>query len=143
MHPNGYDPERHAGQRAALRRLRRAQLIKARRIRQAVADTCLLTPTHLCAPCRVAALAEARQVAMYLMRTRLTWPLPMRNGAFPAARIGRLRGGRDLMHGVAVIAARLTSGRADDAALRHLVDALTATLDATYEAESVLDQRAA
>lgn len=47
------------------------------------------------------------------------------------------------MHGVAVIAARLVSGQADDAALRHVVDALAATLDATYEAESVPDQRAA
>ncbi len=146
MHPNGYDPERRAEQRAALQRLRRAQLAEARRIRQAVADTCLLTPARRRAPCRVAALAEARQVAMYLMRTRLTWPLPTRNGAFPAARIGRLRGGRDhstVMHGVTVIAARLVSGQADDAALRHLVDALAATLDATYEAESVPDQRAA
>ncbi len=146
MHPNGYDPERRAEQRAALQRLRRAQLAEARRIRQAVADTCLLTPARLRAPCRVAALAEARQVAMYLMRTRLTWPLPTRNGAFPAARIGRLPGGQDhstVMHGVTVIAARLVSGQADDAALRHLVDALAATLDATYEAESVPDQRAA
>ncbi len=146
MHPNEYDPERRAEQRAALRRLRRTQLAEARRIRQAVADTCRLTPARLRAPCRVAALAEARQVAMYLMRTRLTWPRPTRNGAFPATRIGRLLGGRDhstVMHGVAVIAARLSSGRADDAALRHLVDALAATLDATYEAESVPDQRAA
>jgi len=38
MHPNGYDPERRAEQRAALQRLRRAQLAEARRIRQAVAD---------------------------------------------------------------------------------------------------------
>ncbi len=95
----------------------------------------------------MATLAEARQVAIYLMRTRLTWPLPTRNGAVPATRIGRLRGGgRDhstVMRGVAVIAARLSSGRADDAALRHVADALTATLDASYEAESVLDQRAA
>ncbi len=83
---------------------------------------------------------------MYLMRTRLTWPLPTRNGAFPASRIGRLLGGRDhstVLHGVAVIVARLSSGREDDAALRHLVAALAATLDATYEAESVPDQRAA
>ncbi len=143
MHPNGYDPEHRAEQRAALQRLRRAQLAEARRIRQAVADTCLLTSARRRAPCRVAALAEARQVAMYLIRTRLTWPLPTRNGAFPAARIGRLLGGRDhstVMHGVAVIAARLVSGQADDAALRHVVDALAATLDATYEAESVPDQ---
>jgi len=146
MHPNRYDPERHAGLRAALHRLRHAQLAEARRIRQAVADTCLLTPAQLRAPCRVAARAEARQVAMYLMRTRLTWPLPTRNGEFPASRIGRLLGGRDhstVLHGVAVIVARLSSGREDDAALHHLVAALAATLDATYEAESVPDQRAA
>jgi len=85
-------------------------------------------------------------VAMYFMRTRLTWPTPTRNAAFPCDRIGRLLGHRDhstVLHGVAVIAARLASGREDDAALRHLVDALAATLDATYEAESVPDQRAA
>jgi len=133
MHPNRYDPERRAEQRAALQRLRRAQVAAARRIRQAVADTCRLTPARRRAPCRAAALAEARQGAMYLMRTRLTWPLPARNGAFPATRIDRLLGGRDhstVLHGVAVIAARLSSGWEDDAALRHLVDALAATLDA-------------
>ena len=60
---------------------------------------------------------------MYLMRTRLTWPLPTRNGEFPASRIGRLLGGRDhstVLHGVAVIVAGLSSGREDDAALHHL-----------------------
>ncbi len=85
-------------------------------------------------------------MAMYLMRTRLTWPLPTRNGAFPCARIGRLLGHRDhstVMHGVAVIAARLVSGRGEDASLRQMVRAIGATLDATYEAESVPDQRAA
>ncbi len=146
MQPNVHDPERRAEQRAALRRLRRAQCAEARRIRQTVADTCLLTPARLRAPCRAAALAEARQVAMYLMRTRLTWPLPTRNGAFPATRIGRLLGGRDhstVMHGVAVIAARLTSNREDDAALRHLVDALAATLDAADEGAAKPRQRAA
>ncbi len=55
MQPNTHDAERRAEQRAALRRLRRAQLAEARRIRQAVADTCLLTPARLRAPCRVAA----------------------------------------------------------------------------------------
>ncbi len=146
MHPNGYDPERRAEQRAALRRLRRAQFAEARRIRQTVADTCLPTPAHLLSPCHVAALAEARQVAMYLMRTRLTWPLPTRNGAFPATRIGRLLGGQDhstVMHGVAVIAARLASGRGEDASLRQMVRAIGATLDATYEGEGVPRQRAA
>jgi len=129
MQPNAHDPARRTEQRAALQRLRRAQLAEARHIRQAVAATCLLTPARLRAPCRVAALAEARQVAMYLMRTRLTWPRPTRNAAFPATRIGRLLGGRDhstVRHGVAVIAARLAGGRADDAALRHLVDAADA-----------------
>ncbi len=112
MQPNTHDAER----RAALHRLRRAQLAEARRIRQAVAVTYTLTPAHLLSPCRVAVLAEARQVAMWLMRTRLTWPLPTRNRAFPCARIGQLLGGRDhstALHGVAVIAARLASGRGD------------------------------
>ena len=47
------------------------------------------------------------------------------------------------MHGVAVIAARLTSSREDDAALRHLVDALAATLDAADEGAAKPRQRAA
>jgi len=146
MQPNGYDPERRAEQRAARRRLRRAQFAEARRIRQAVADMCLLTPARLRAPCRVAALAEARQVAMSLMHTRLTWPLPTRNGAFPATRIGRLLGGRDhstVRHGVAMIAARLSSGREDDAAIRHLVDALAATRDAADEGAATPRRQAA
>jgi len=85
-------------------------------------------------------------VAMYLMRTRLTWPRPPRNGSFPATRIGRLLGGRDhstVMHGVAVIAARLSSGREDDVALRHLVDALAATLGAADEGAELLRRHAA
>jgi chromosomal replication initiation ATPase DnaA len=75
-------------------------------------------------------------VAMYLMRTRLTWPLPTRDAAFPSKRIGRLLGHRDhstVLHGAAVIAARLVSGRQEDASLRHMVRAIDATLDGTYE----------
>ncbi len=146
MQPNGHDPVRDAGQCAALRRLRRAQRAEARRIRQAVAVGYTLTLAQLTSPCRVAVLAEARQVAMHLMRTRLTWPMPARNRAFPCERIGRLLGGRDhstVLHGVAVIAARLASGRQEDAYLRHMVRALGATLDATYEAEGRPHQRAA
>jgi len=134
MCPNIHDAER----RAALHRLRRAQLAEGRRIRQAVAAAYILTPAHLLSPCRVAALAEARQVAMYLMRTRLTWPLPTRNGAFPATRIGQMLGGRDhstVLHGVAVIAARLASGRPEDASLRQMVRAIGVTLDATRDVE--------
>ncbi len=132
MDPNTHDGER----RAALRRLRRAQFAEAHRIRQAVAVAYTLTPAHLLSPCWVAALAEARQVAMWLMRTRLTWPLSTRNRAFPCARIGRLLGHRDhstVLHGAAVIAARLASGRPEDASLRHRVRAPGAALDATDE----------
>ena len=142
MHPNSHDAERHA----ALLRLRRAQRAEARRIRQAVADAYTLTPAHLCSPCRVAAFVEARQVAMWLMRTRLLWPLPTRNGAFPARRIGHLLGHRDhstVVHGVAVIVARLTSGRQEDAALRHLVYSIGAALDASTEGQEHGRQRAA
>jgi len=106
MQRKEHDPARDAGQRAALCRLRRAQLAAARRIRQVVADACLLTPAHLCSRRRPAPLAEARQVAMYLMRTRLTWPTPGRDVAFPSERIGRLLGHRDhstVLHGPAVI----------------------------------------
>jgi len=142
MDPNTPDGERHA----ALHRLRRAQLAEARRIRLAVADAYTLTPAHLCAPCRAHPLAEARQVAMYLMRTRRLWPTPTRNAAFPSEQIGRLLGHRDhstVLHGVAVIAARLVTGRPEDACLRQMVRAIGAMLDATYEGEDVPRQRAA
>jgi len=77
-------------------------------------------------------------VAMYLMRTRLTWPLLTHNRAFPCARIGRLLGHRDHstgLHGVAVIAARLASGWPKDASLRQMVRAIGVTLDATRDVE--------
>ncbi len=48
MQPTPDAPD--AGQRAALRRLRRAQLVEARRIRQAVADGYALTPAQLRSP---------------------------------------------------------------------------------------------
>jgi len=73
---------------------------------------------------------------MYLMRTRLLWPMPTRNRAFPTGRIGRLLGHRDhstVLHGVTVIAARLASGRQEDASLRHMVRAIDVTLDGAYE----------
>jgi len=138
MRPNSSATTRRAGQHAALRRLQRAQLAEARRIRRVVADAYTLTPALLRCPRRPATLAEARQVAMWLMRTRLRWPLP----ALPCARIG----GRDhstVLHGVAVIAARLASDREEDAALRQIMRAIGATLDATYEAEGRPHQRAA
>jgi len=129
-------PSLDAGQRAALRRLQRAQFAEARRIRQAVADGYTLTPAHLTSPCRVAEIAEARQVAMWLMRSRLTWPLPTRTVAFSCTHIGWLRGGRDhatALHGIAVIAARLANGRQEDAYLRQMVWSASATRDATDE----------
>ncbi len=88
-------------------------------------------------------------MAMYLMRTRLTWPLPTRDAAFPSKRIGRLLGHRDhstVLHGAAVIAARLVSGRPEDASLRQMVRALGVTLDATRDvagAPSAAPRRAA
>jgi len=142
MYPNTHDGER----RPALHRLRRAQLAEARRIRQAVAAAYTLTPAHLCAPCRAHPLAEARQVAMYLMRTRLLWPTPTRNAAFPSERIGRLLGHRDhstVLHGVAVIAARLVTDRPEDACLRQIVNALGTALDAIDEGRTHAHRRAA
>ncbi len=124
MQPNAHDPAHRTEQRAALHRLRRAQFAEARRIRQAVADARLLTPAHLCTRRRLVPLAKARQVAMYLMRTRLTWPTPGRDVAFPSERIGQLLGHRDhstVLYGVAMIAARLANGRQEDAYLRQMV----------------------
>ena len=146
MPPNSPATTRRASQRAAIRRLQRAQLAEARRIRQTVADAYTLTPALLRCPRRPALLAEARQVAMYLMRLRLRWPLPARTTAFPCTRIGRLLGGRDhatVMHGVALITVRLASGRQEDTYLRLIVSAIGATLDATYEATGRRHGRAA
>jgi len=83
MQPNDPTEKHSTEQAAALRRLRRARIAEATRIRRVVADNYLLTPAHLLSPCRVAVRAEARQVAMWLMWTRLTWPLPTRNREFP------------------------------------------------------------
>ncbi len=83
---------------------------------------------------------------MWLMRTRLTWPAPAHDRTFPSARIGRLLGHRDhstVLHGVGVSAARLSTGRPEDAYLRHTVNALTTALDAAYETERWPHQRAA
>ncbi len=131
MRHNPVDEGRHT----ALRRLRRAQLAEARRIRRAAA-VYRLTPAHLAAPCRIFPLAEARQVAMYLIRTRLTWPSLSRDAPFPSARIGALLGHRDhstALHSVAAIAARLASGQQEDAYLCHMVRTLGGMLDATHE----------
>jgi chromosomal replication initiation ATPase DnaA len=71
---------------------------------------------------------------MWLMRTRLTWPLSTQTVAFSCTRIGQLRGGRDhatALHGSAVIAARLANEQQGDAYLRQMVCSASATLDAT------------
>jgi len=129
MQPDGLD----AGQRAALRRLQRAQLAEARRIRQAVADAYGVPVAQLQAAGREREVSEARQVAMHAMRVRLLWPLTARNAPFPFEQIGALLGERDhstVMHGVAAVAARLDGA---DGCLRYMVRAIHATLDATYE----------
>ncbi len=130
------DERAHAARLAALRRLQRGQVAEARRIRAIVADRYGLTPAQLRSPCRQRTIAEARQVAMYLMRTDVHWPLGTgaraRNEPFPAQRIGHLLGGRDhttVLYGVGAIAVRL----AGDHTLRYMVRAIRATLDATYE----------
>jgi len=135
------DARAHAARLAALRRLQRAQVAEARRIRAVVTDRYGLTLADLRSPNRQRTVAEARQVAMYLMRTDLRWPLGTgaraRNALFPAQRIGRLLGGRDhatVLHGVGAIAARL----AGDHTLRYMVRSIRATLDATYETTNSL-----
>ncbi len=117
----------------AVRRLQRAQLAEARRIRQAVAAGYGVPVAQLQAAGREREVSEARQVAMHAMRVRLLWPLPARNAPFPFEQIGALLGERDhstVMHGVAAIAARLDGA---DGCLRYMVRAIHATLDATYE----------
>ncbi len=129
--PDGLD----AGQRAALRRLQRAQLAEARRIRQAVAAGYGVPVAQLQAAGREREVSEARQVAMHVMRARLCWPLATRNAPFPFEQIGALLGARDhstIMHGVAAIAARLDGA---DGCLRYMVRAIHATLDAVNASE--------
>ncbi len=134
MQPDGLD----AGQRTALRCLRRAQLAEARRIRQAVADGYGVPVARLCALGRTREVSEARQVAMHAMRARLRWPLAVRNAPVPFEQIGALLGERDhstIMHGVAAIAARLRGGAEADECLRYMARAIHAALDATYEGD--------
>jgi len=57
----------------------------------------------------------------------------------PLTRIGRLLGHRDhatVLHGVVVIAARLASGRLEDASLRQMVCAIGTALDATDKGDA-------
>jgi len=127
------------GQRAALRRLQRAQLAEARRIRQAVAAGYGVPVAQLQAAGRTRAVSEARQVAMHAMRARLLWPLATRNVPFPFERIGALLGERDhatIMHDVAAIAARLGGVAEGDGCLRYTVWSIHTTLDATYEGDA-------
>jgi len=127
------------GQRAALRRLQRAQLAEARRIRQAVADGYGVPVAQFRAAGRTREVSEARQVATPAMRARLRWPLATRNVPFPFERIGALLGERDhatIMYGVAAIAARLGGDAEGDGCLRYTVRTIHATLDATYEGDA-------
>jgi len=120
----------------AVRRLQRAQRAEARRIRQAVADAYGVPLAQLLAAGREHEVSEARQVTMHAMRVRLLWPLALRNAPFPFEQIGALLGERDhstVMHGVAVIAARLDDAAEDAGCLRYMVRAIHATLDATDE----------
>ena len=129
--PDGLD----AGQRAALRRLQRAQLAEARRIRQAVAAGYGVPVAQLQAAGREREVSEARQVAMHVMRARLCSPQATRNAPIPFEQIGALLGARDhstIMHGVAAIAARLDGA---DGCLRYMVRAIHATLDAVNASE--------
>jgi len=135
MQPDSLDE----GQRAALRRLQRAQLAEARRIRQAVADGYGLPVAQLRAAGRAREVSEARQVAMHAMRARLRWPLATRNVPFPFERIGTLLGERDhstIMYGVAAIVARLAGDAEGDGCLRYTVRTIHARLDATYEGDA-------
>jgi hypothetical protein len=112
---------------AALRRLQVGQLAEARRIRRAVAHHYGLRPAQLSAPGRHKELAEARQVAMYLMRTELCWPTWSGNGAFPLTRIAALLG-RDhatVAHGVG----RIAAAQATDAGLRWTLATIREALD--------------
>jgi chromosomal replication initiator protein len=124
--------QQRAEKAAALRRLRRAQVVEARRIRDVVADCYTVTPAQLRAPCRHRSVAAPRQVAMYLMRADLHWPTVTRNAPFPMVRIGRLFGGRDhstVAHDVAAIATRLHT----DVHLHWMLRTIRAMLDATHE----------
>ncbi len=109
-------------QRAAVQgaeaRLRAAQRAEAARILQAVAHAYNFTPAQLRSPSRPAELAEARQVAMFLMRTE---------ARATVEEIGRAldRHHSTVLHGVAVIAAR----QERDRPLRWTVDAIRAELD--------------
>lgn len=128
-------------QERALRRLERAQLREAARVVRVVAALYPVPLDALRGRCRTGPVAEARQIAMYLMRTRLHWPTERGNTHFTATRVARVLG-RDhatVLHGVGAISTRL--GREEP--LRQLVADLRAALDDTYEDEERLAARRA
>jgi chromosomal replication initiator protein len=117
----------------ALHRLQAGQLAEARRIRRAVAHHYGLRPAQLSAPGRHKELAEARQVAMYVMRRDLWWPTWSGNVSFPLTRIAALLG-RDhatVAHGVG----RIAAAQASDASLRWTLATIRATVDDEDEGE--------
>lgn len=118
---------------AALGRLQRAQVAEARRIRQVVAWYYNFTAAQLTQRGRRRELAEARQVAMYLMRTDLRWPTRAGNERFPLERIGRLlaRDHSTVLHGVAVIDARAAS----EGTMRATLGAIRAELERLEDEE--------
>ena len=129
-------PHNHAyeGRRAALRRLRHAQLNEARRLRQAVAAGYTLTPVHLPMPGRRDCggppggdVPDAN--APDLAHARAQCCLPHDAHRPPARRPGPCDGHARCV----MIAARLASGQQEDAYLRHMACALSALLDRTYE----------
>jgi len=134
MRPNIHNAER----RAALRRLRRAQLAEARRIRRGLPHPPgrrrRLHP-DTGAPVRPLPRPPARRgpPGGDIPDARAD-ALAARDAEFPARRIGH-RDHSTVLHGVAVIAARLDSGRQGDVYLRHMVRSIGATLDATYDIE--------
>ncbi len=117
--------------RAAVRRLQAAQVREAERVIGVVARYYGYGPVQLRGRGRRSDLAEARQVAMYVVRRSLHWPTSKGNAPFSLERVGAVLG-RDhatVAYGVGAVATRW--GR--DPQFRRVIDEILELIDRGYE----------
>ncbi len=111
------------GERRAVRRLQAAQLREAERVAGVVAWYYGYTVADLQGRRRPADVAEARQVAMWIMRTTLHWPTAGENIPFSPNRVAGVlaRDRATVLYGIAAVAAR----RGRDPQFRRLLEEIT------------------
>ncbi len=129
-------PNEETAARAAVRRLQAAQVREAERVIGVVARYYGYGPAQLRGRGRRSDLAEARQVAMYVVRRSLHWPTSTGNAPFSLERVGAVLG-RDhatVAYGVGAVATR----RGRDPQFRRLIDEVLELIDRGYEDDETI-----